>query len=240
MEKYKRFFVDKIEDFLTIDGEEFRHAVNVLRIRENDKIILLDNTEYEYLAEVTKIEKKSMQVKVLSKEKNYLESKNDILLIAGYLKGDKTELVVQTAVELGVKDIVVFSSKFSSAFLNDNKLERLNKVSQEASKQCGRSIYPKVSYLPFEEAIKYAKDYKNKLFACEFANENQVDFSSLNGNTAVVVGSEGGFSEDEFVFATKEGFSTVSLGKRILRADTASIVLVGIVAKMLGDLEWKL
>ena len=75
MEKYKRFFVDKIEDFLTIDGEEFRHAVNVLRIRENDKIILLDNTEYEYLAEVVKIEKikcpycnKYMSTVMLSKD----------------------------------------------------------------------------------------------------------------------------------------------------------------------------
>ena len=64
-----------------------------------------------------------------------------------------------------------------------------------------------------------------------------MDFVKLKGSTAIVVGSEGGFSEEEFKFATDNGFQTVSLGKRILRADTASIVLVGIVAKMLGDLE---
>ena len=236
MDRIKRFFVDEIKETVEITGDEFRHAVNVLRIREKDEIILLNNTEYEYTGEVIKIDKKSMTVKITGKNKNELESKNDILLIAGFLKGDKSEYVVQKAVELGVKKIIMFTSEYSSAYVNGNKEERLNKVAAEACKQCGRSVSPNVSFADFKSALNGAKGYKNRLFACEFADGNEVDFSALSGNTAIVVGSEGGFTEKEYEYAVKEGFLTVSLGKRILRADTAAIVLTGIVAKSLGDL----
>ena len=210
MSDLRRFFVEKANETLVVDGEEFRHAVSVLRIKENEEIIVCDNSGTEYLATVIKINKKDFLCKLHGQRQNQAEPKTEVTLVSGYLTGDKTELVVQKAVELGVKKIVVFSSEFSSAYMNENKLARLNRVSVESAKQCGRSIYPKVNYLPFEDAIKYAKDYKNKLFACEFASENEVDFSSLSGNTAIVVGSEGGFSEEEFYFSIKNGFSTVS------------------------------
>lgn len=238
MSDLRRFFVDKISDEIVIDGEEFRHAVSVLRIRENDEIIVLDNTGYEYFSTVTKVDKKSLTIKVNSKSLSQNEPKTNVCLVIGYLKGDKTELVVQKAVELGVKEIVVFSSEFSSAYINDNKLLRLNKVSQEASKQCKRAIAPKVVYKDtFISALEYAKGYKNKLFACEFASENKADFSSLSGDTAIVVGSEGGFSKEESELAISNGFTTVYLGKRILRAETAGIALTAIIMHALKELE---
>ncbi len=238
MSDLRRFFVDKISDEIVIEGEEFRHAVSVLRIRENDEIIVLDNTGYEYLSAVTKIDKKSLTIKVNSKSLSQNEPKNNVCLVIGYLKGDKTELVVQKAVELGVKEIVVFNSEFSSAYINENKLLRLNKVSQEASKQCKRAIAPKVVYKDtFALALDYVKGYENKLFACEFASENKADFSSLKGSTAVVVGSEGGFSKEESDLALNLGFTTVYLGKRILRAETAGIALTAIIMHALKELE---
>ncbi len=238
MADFRRFFVKNVSAEFFIEGEEFYHAVNVLRIKEGENVIVLDNSGEEYFSVVKKINKKNLLVEVLSHSPSQNEAKHDVLLIAGYLKGDKTELVVQKAVELGVKEIVVFSSEFSSAYMNENKLLRLNKVSQESAKQCGRAIAPKVLYAEnFKKALDCAKEYKHKIFACEFAKENKVDFSALSGNVALVVGSEGGFSEKESQLAENEGFSTCHLGKRILRADTASILLTGLIMHHLGELD---
>ena len=122
--------------------------------------------------------------------------------------------------------------------MNDNKLSRLNKVSVESAKQCGRAIAPKVEYFDkFEDALKSADDCKNKLFACEFATKSEVDFNSLSGSTAIVVGSEGGFSVEESQTAKNLGYKTVFLGKRILRAETCAIALTGIVMHSLKELE---
>lgn len=238
MSDLRRFFVDKISSPLIIDGEEFRHAVNVLRIKENDEIIVCDNSGYEYIASVSKINKKDLEVSINDKRLSDTEPKTDVTLIVGYLKGDKTELVVQKAVELGVKNIVTFNSKFCSAYMNENKLSRLNKVSIESAKQCGRAVYPSVTYADtFKQALEAGLNAKNKLFACEFADKNSVDFSNLNGSTAIVIGSEGGFSKEEAELAFEMGYQTVYLGKRILRAETAGIALTGIVMHCLGELD---
>lgn len=238
MSDLRRFFVDKITQPLIIEGEEFCHAVNVLRIKENDKILVCDNSGYEYTCSVEKINKKDLELGILSKNLSQTEPKTDVTLIFGYLKGDKSELVVQKAVELGIKDIVVFNSEYCSAYMNENKLARLNKVSMEASKQCGRAISPKVSYADtFEQALNLGCKCENKLFACEFAEKNQVDFNSLNGSTTIVVGSEGGFSKEEADLAYEKGYKTVFLGRRILRAETASIALSSIIMYSLKELE---
>ena len=238
MSDLRRFFVDEIKEPLVIEGEEFRHATSVLRIKEGEQIIVCDNSGLEYVCNVEKISKNNLQASISEHRKSSSEATENVLLICGYLKGDKTELVVQKAVELGIKEIVVFNSEFCSAYMNDNKLNRLNRVSVESAKQCGRAIAPKVVYInTFEKALNYAKDYVNKLFACEFADRNQMDFKSLKGSTAIVVGSEGGFSKYESQLATEKGYQTVFLGKRILRAETASIALCSIVMHSLGELE---
>ena len=238
MAGYRRFFVDEIGENLTIEGEEFRHAVSVLRIKEGEKIIVCDNSRWEYIAEINKINKKDFTAKVLEKQLSESETKNHVTLIAGYLKGDKTELIVQKAVELGVKKIVVFSSEYSSAYMNDNKLARLNKVSVESAKQCGRSIAPEVVYAKdFKTALEMGDSAQNKFFACEFAKENKANLKNVQGSCSIVVGSEGGFSKQESELAFEKGYQTVFLGKRILRAETACIVLTGIIMSALGELE---
>ena len=238
MAGYRRFFIDSIADLNVIEGEEFRHAVNVLRVKEGEKILLCDNSGYEYLAIVKKINKKDFVAEVIDKQHNECECKDELTLIAGYLKGDKTELIVQKATELGVKKIVVFSSEYSSAYMNDNKLERLNKVSIEAAKQCGRAIAPKVLYADdFATALNYGVDCDNKLFACEFASSGDSMPNEMQGSTVIVVGSEGGFSANEGNLAVEKGYKTIYLGKRILRAETACIALVAIAMNALGELK---
>lgn len=239
MSALKRFFVEKIEDVVELCGEEFEHAKNVLRLGVGAEVILLDNSGNEYTAVVAQVEKKRMLLNVVRCQVGEREAKTDVCLLFGFLKNaDKNEFIVQKAVELGVKKIGVFSSEFSSAYMSENKLERLNKVSKEAAKQCLRAVAPKVCYLQtLDEAFAFASEYKNKLFACEFAEKSEVDVGGLDGATAIVIGSEGGFSREEAEKAREAGFSFVSLGKRILRAETAAVALTAVVAFALGELK---
>lgn len=238
MSALKRFFVEKIEEQTVLCGEEFEHAKNVLRLGVGDEVILLDNSGVEYTAVIAEAAKKQMLLNVIGKAVGDKEAAENVALVFGYLKNaDKNEFIVQKAVELGVKKIVAFSSEFSSAYMNANKLERLSKVSKEAAKQCMRSVAPVVEYAEtFEKALCSVDGYTNKLFACEFATESKADLSSLQGSTAIVIGSEGGFSRAEEELAAAQGFASITLGKRILRAETAAVALTSVVMFSLGEL----
>lgn len=239
MSALKRFFVNKIEDTTALLGDEFEHAKNVLRIGVGDEVILLDNSGKEYTAIVAQVDKKQMLLNVVREEIGVREANVDVCLLFGYLKNaDKNEFIVQKAVELGVKKIGVFSSEYSSAYMNANKLERLNKVSKEAAKQCLRSVAPEIVYFDtLDKALQSANGYKNKLFACEFATESKADIEKLGGSTAIVIGSEGGFSREEEGLAAELGYASVTLGKRILRAETAAVALTSVVMFALGELR---
>lgn len=239
----KRFFVEEIEypkvSEVVLEGEEFIHAKTVLRIEEGAEIVLLDNSGKEYSAIVAKVEKRRILAHITGVNEQNREAYTPVYLLCGALKGDKTELIVQKATELGVSKIGVFNSDYCSAYMNGNKLERLNKVAREAAKQCLRQVAPEVVYFDkFSDALASAKAYANKLFACEFAKSSDADMASLTGSCAVVVGSEGGFSESEFNLARDEyGFLGITLGKRILRAETAAIAMCSVVMFTLGELK---
>lgn len=238
----KRFFVEKLnypqETEIYIEGEEFIHAKTVLRVGEGAEITLLDGSGKEYLAIVAKIEKHRLLAHIMGVNCSDKEPKTEIYLLCGALKGDKTELIVQKATELGISRIGVFSSEYCSAYMNENKLERLKKVAREAAKQCLRSRAPEIEYFDnLKSALQSAEEYDNKLFACEFLNRSRGDMSHLTGSTALVAGSEGGFSEGEFTLSEEMGFAGISLGKRILRAETAAITMCALAAFALGELK---
>ncbi len=239
MSALKRFFVDAVAPTSELCGEEFEHAKNVLRLGVGDEVILLDNSGKEYVAVIAQVEKKRMLLNVVREEVGEREATVDVCLLFGYLKNaDKNEFIVQKAVELGVKRIIAFSSAYSSAYMNENKLERLNKVAKESAKQCLRATAPAVEYCDsLEKALRAAEGYENKLFACEFATESKRDIATLNGSTAIVIGSEGGFSREEEGLADSFGFASVTLGKRILRAETAAVALTSVVMFALGELQ---
>ena len=117
-------------------------------------------------------------------------------------------------------------------------LERLRRVAKEAAKQCLRARVPEISYYAdLAAALASCDGFDNKLFACEFARESEADVSSLKGSCALVVGSEGGFSEEEFAAARRAGFAGVTLGKRILRAETAAVAFTAVAMFSLGELR---
>lgn len=234
----KRFFVDRVAEEVALTGEEFRHAKNVLRLGEGDEVTLLDGSGSEYTAIIARVDKNAMTLHVTGGQRSDCEPTANVLLLVGALKGDKTELVVQKAAELGVKRVGVFSSRYCAAYMNANKIERLNRVSHEAAKQCRRAVAPEVVYFDtLEDALKSADGYENKLFACEFLEAGGAETPMKGSSCALVVGSEGGFTQEEFARARELGFQGVSLGKRILRAETAAIALTAVVMYRLGELQ---
>ena len=239
----RRFFCDNINypqnSEVCLSGEEFTHAKTVLRVEEGDEIVLLDNSGTEYPAIVTNVGKHDLSAHITGATVGKREADTPVYLLTGALKGDKTELVVQKAVELGVQKIGIFSSRYCSAYVNQNKLQRFARVAREAAKQCLRSSAPTVEYFSdLPSALASARDYKNKLFACEFSGVNDLSLGGLRGSTAVVIGSEGGFSQEEFELAKNEyGFASLTLGRRILRAETAAICALSVVMFCLGELE---
>lgn len=236
----RRFFTQdlqgKTETYL--EGDEFSHAKNVLRVEKGSEIVLLDGSGKEYSAIVAKIEKHRLLAHITGAIESDKEPKAQIYLLCGALKGDKTEFVVQKACELGVSKVGVFSSEYCSAFMNENKLERLKKVAREAAKQCLRARAPEIVYFgDLKSALKDAKEYKNKLFACEFLDNSRGNMLEITQNCAIVVGSEGGFSEAEYALAEELGYTGISLGKRILRAETAAVAMCTLAAYALGELR---
>lgn len=237
-----RFFAENVnypaESEISLTGEEFAHAKTVLRVEEGEEIVLLDGSGKEYSAIVTKIEKRGLSAHILGATECGREPISSITLVCGFLKNaDKNEIIVQKAVELGVERIIFFTSKFSSAYMNENKLERLNRVSKEAAKQCLRARAPKVEYFNFNEALKEIQGCKSKLFACEFLKDGESGFAEILSPAAIIIGSEGGFSNEEFEYARSLGCKGITLGRRILRAETAAISALTLAAYFLGELK---
>ena len=231
-----RFFAEHISDEMTLSEEESRHARNVLRLAEGDEVTLFDGSGKEYSAIVTAVAKGGISVHVVRESASGREPKTWVFLLVGALKGDKTELVVQKATELGVSRIGVFSSRYCSAYMNGNKLERLNRVAREAAKQCLRASVPRVEYYEtLEEALRAGAECVTRLFACEFISETEKAIDT-GATVCAVVGSEGGFAEEEYALAQRLGYCGVSLGKRILRAETAAIALVSVIMHEAGEL----
>ena len=233
----KRFFAQNISEEMTLSEEEGRHAKNVLRLAEGDEVTLFDGSGKEYSAVVTRADRQGITVHVVRENVSDREPKTWVFLLIGALKGDKTELVVQKATELGVSRIGVFSSRYCSAYMNENKLERLNRVAREAAKQCLRASVPRVEYYEtLEEALRAGSECVTRLFACEFLDETEKDLIDTGATVCAVVGSEGGFAEEEYALAQRLGYRGVSLGKRILRAETAAIALLSVVMHEAGEL----
>ena len=233
-----RFFVENIAEEVVLSGDEYRHAKNVLRLKEGDEVTVLDGSGRECTAVVSRVNKGSLTLHVVGEHLSDKEPKIPVTLLVGALKGDKTELVVQKATELGVGRVVVFSSRYSAAYMNENKLERLNRVAREAAKQCLRARAPEVVYCDsLERALEYTDGCAVKLFACEFLEKSEGEIPDAGASYALVVGSEGGFTEEEFALAKQAGFCGVSLGKRILRAETAAIALLSVVMYRAGELR---
>lgn len=232
----KKFFVDKenmSNATIQIVGDEFFHLSKVLRTQIGEKIVCLCGDDYIYNCTVVDITKTFASAKIDSKEICLSNPKSNITVFQGLPKGEKLEMIIQKISELGASKIIPFESEFTIAKNNAVKMERLNKIAKEASKQCGRSKPLEIGeIINLLNIKKYLINYDLILFLYEnnsILNKiNNINEKIINSkNIAIIIGSEGGFSERENDFISTLAVEKISLGKRILRTETATIALVG-------------
>ncbi len=238
-----RFFVlptdiDRENKTAALYGDDARHIARSLRMAVGDLITLCDGEGTEYTARLTRIRDEECLLSLEKESLSEAEPLAEITLFMAYPKADKLETVVQKAVELGCTRIVPFISERCIKRPNDEKKDkqtaRLLRIAHEAAKQCGRGRLPAVeNAISFDELLKRIPDYTLTLFCYEGEGtepiKNVLNPKATYKTIAVIVGSEGGFSENEAQKICSNGSTAVGLGKRILRCETAPTVCLSMI-----------
>lgn len=237
-----RFFTDpsNIGDktIKITDKQDIQHISKVLRLHEGDKIEVSDSEKWEYIAEISYIDKECVEALIVDKQKFTNEPFTKVTLFQGVPKQGKMELIIQKNVELGVHEIVpVFTDR---CVVTDNgkmskKIERWQKVSDEAVKQCKRGIIPRVGDdITFKEMLDLLDGFDLVLFPYENEDDRSIK-DALRGLTekpehvAVIIGPEGGFSDKEAETLKAMETECVTLGKTTLRTETAGMAAVSMI-----------
>lgn len=232
-----QFFVEThqiIDGQVTIEGTDVNHIKNVLRMKPGEKIRVSDPDGVDYFCSITDIadEKVNAVVERIDEQGSELQSK--IYLFQGLPKGDKMELIIQKAVELGAYEIIPVAMKNCVVKLDDKKaqakVKRWQAISESAAKQSKRSTIPQIHpVMTYKEALKYAEEcdccllpYENALGIK--ATEEALKEAQSAEKIAVFVGAEGGFDPSEIELA--QSAKKITLGKRILRTETAAIAMM--------------
>ncbi len=240
----RRYFIETQPqgNIIFLTGEEHSHLAFVLRSKVGEQIVVCCGDGMEYICEIESISKSQTTCIVKEIKKSENETTCNVTLFQALIKLDNFELAVQKSTELGVKKIVPFTSQFSQIAPNRLNLARVQKIATEACKQCERAVVPNIcSPINFNQLIIEL----SKFDAVVFANERtgKKDISSLlqtAKNVAVVIGCEGGFSEQEKQqLLSLKNVISLTLGKRILKAETASIVTLALTMQQLGEMQWK-
>ena len=222
---------DKImNDVAEISGDEFTYAVKVLRQKTGFTVIVNTGDGYDRIGEISEITKDKLTVKIRETVKNEATPDKKITLYQGSCKQGKNDFIVQKAVELGISRIVFFKSDFVTE--KEVNVERLRKIATEALKQCGRADSVEVEFTDYFSAVD---NCENAVIFYEGECENTLSDIGIDVS-ALFVGSEGGFSEREVGYARDRGIKTITLGKRILRAETASVVAMSMIQYLTGGL----
>ena len=241
-----RFFVDSVSgNTISIRGNDAYHIGRSLRMRLGD-VITVCADRVEYRAKILSISDKEVVCDVLSAEKSENEPTVNVVLYQALPKSDKMDLIVQKAVELGVYKIVpVITARCVSRPAKsgyEKRVERYNKIALEAAKQSGRGIVPTVSeFMTINEVIEKSKEFD--LFFVPYECEEQKTLKEILTSKSdvksvgFVIGPEGGFDLSETEKLHSSGIDTVTLGKRILRAETAGEAVLAMTMYEIGDIN---
>lgn len=236
-----RFFIDPEQinqDSIEIIGDDVNHIKNVLRLSVGDDLTLCDGTGKDYNGTIDNMSNTSIKVVVHQVIDSINEPKIKVTLYQGLPKKDKMELIIQKAVELGVQEIVPVMMDRVIVQLKDKKKEqkkvdRWNKISEAAAKQSRRGIIPKVvPPVSYKEAIKLSQANQLNLMAYENERNSLKNVLESNKdalNIGILIGPEGGLTDEEVKEAIDQGFDSISLGKRILRTETAGLALTSVI-----------
>lgn len=240
-----RFFVESLAgDPIVIEGGDARHISLSLRMKQGEELILCDGKGTEAVCTVASLCPESVVLDVKERRASETEPKTRVTLYQALPKSDKLEYIVQKAVELGVYRIVpVLTSRCISRpdeKTAAKKRERLCKIAAEAAKQSGRGILPEVGgVLTFKNAVKEMSTAALPIFFFEHADLPLRKYMEkyTGGDIAVMVGAEGGFSDEEAAFAEENGLLSASLGPRILRCETAPVAALSAIMYAAGEME---
>lgn len=236
------FFVDEgqiNEDTITIEGTDVNHIKNVLRMKEKDKLLISNGTDKDFLCEILSISSQSVLCKIIDVDLEGTELPSKIYLFQGLPKADKMELIIQKAVELGVHEIIPVDTKRSVVKLDEkkaeNKIKRWQQISLSAAKQSKRIIIPNIhKIMSFKEALEYASGFEYNLIPYENAKgmedtKKAIEAIKPHTSIGIFIGPEGGFDEAEISLAISNGVLPVTLGKRILRTETAGLAALSVI-----------
>lgn len=235
----QRYFVSKMNDNFVLENNDLHHVKDVMRIKDGGNIICVYNNK-SFLCEI-RYSNQNYHINIIEEITKDVELPKRVTLYQAVIKNDKFDLIIQKATELGASDIVptIFSRSVVKVEDNkkDNKLIRYQKIAKEACEQSHRQVIPNIH--DFENVLKISLDSQTLGL---IAYENNGDFKSFSKNlenlenytnVAIVVGPEGGFAPNEVEYLKKIGFKSISLGKRILRSETASMYALSIVSHYL-------
>lgn len=235
------FFVspDQIDEkYVTITGGDVNHIKNVLRMKIDEELLISNGQDKDYYCNIESISDDEIKAVILDEEFEGTELTTELYLFQGLPKSDKMELIIQKAVELGVKEIIPVATKRCVVKLDDkkeaSKIKRWQAISESAAKQSRRTIIPEVSsVMSFKEAINRAKEFELGIIPYEnfkdMTETKEVLKKVQKGiKIGIFIGPEGGFEESEIQYALENGIHPISLGKRILRTETAGLAILSV------------
>ena len=240
-----RFFIPQLyNEEMTITGVDAKHIGKVLRMQPGDKLQIVSDDGVSALAEVAAITESTVTVRCLEKLAESHEPAVKITLAQGLAKGEKMDFIIQKAVELGAYSIVPVAMDHSVVRLDgskaDKKVERWQKIAEAAAKQSKRDIIPQVQDVQTIKEMLANNDCKTKIIAYECEDRMSLKTALREAgqmdDLLLIIGPEGGISEAELVKAREAGAVPVSLGRRILRAETAGLVAMSAIFYETGDL----
>lgn len=250
-----RFFVpptDISSKEAVITGDECHHLRRVLRLEAGDEIAIFDGTGREFSAVITQLSSNRAQIELLAELTDIVESPFSLTLAQALIKGDRFDLVIQKATELGVTSLQPLVSRYTDVQLSESRaekrVERWQRIALEATKQCGRrkvmEIANPLSWSEFLSQNSCSNESPVIFFAEQGGNDlyqivNELKALSINkpiNKLVAVVGSEGGWSAEEMTAAQNTGYYFATLGPRILRAETAGITVSALLQHLFGDL----
>ena len=232
---------EQVEDgLIRITGSDVNHIKNVLRIRQGEEMLVSDGTGRDYLCQAEEIAGQEVTVRILETEEEGRELPSRIWLFQGLPKSDKMEFIIQKAVELGAAGIVPVSTRNTVVKLDpkkeEAKVKRWQVIAESAAKQSKRSLVPRVSgIMTLKEAFDYVESQGFSVRLIPYEHEagmdgtkTELDAAGPGQDIAVFIGPEGGFDEREIELALSKGVRPISLGRRILRTETAGLALLSV------------
>ena len=232
------FQIHEEQEYIEILGGDVNHIENVLRMKQGEELTVSDGFGSEYRCSAQEFLPETVKVKILEKSRVSSELRSEITLFQCLPKGDKMELIVQKAVELGVYGIVPFAAKRSVVRLDEKKAGkkqiRWQAIAKGAAEQSGRGLIPEVETVKtYAEALEFAKGLDVILVPYELEEGMKATMSIIEAirpgqSVGIFIGPEGGFEEQEIGQARNAGAVPVTLGRRILRTETAGITTLSI------------